>query len=165
MLKEKEKRTLLIVILGVSLVSLVATLVSGVVSGLMYLVNGEMFNDYATDHIRLMYGLFLLVGMGLGVAYLTFYLVKKNYRNKIALIFLIAQAVYFVITSIVLYLWLAIAQNWYIESVDFAYLGNYIAALLSALISSALITCASHFLHKSNQQEEQSATNETVEKP
>ena len=122
-----------------------------------------MFNHYETAHVELVYGLFLLVGMGLGVAYFVIYLIKKDYRNKIALVLLIVQAVYFVITSLVLYLWPASVQNWYIEALDFAHLESYVAAMLSALISSALITLASHFLHKSNQHEEQPETTETVD--
>ena len=164
MLKEQEKRTLLIVILGVSLVSLVAALVSGVVSGLMYVVNGGFLRYTSTDYLEIGYGVIMFVGMGLGIAYLTTYLIKKDYKNKIVFGLLITIAVYFVLSTTGLYLWFAIDQKWDLEMVDFSYFENYIAAMLTVLISSVLVTLASHFLHKSNQKEKQIPTSDELNK-
>lgn len=162
MLKEKEKRTLLIVILGVSLVSLLAALISGLISGFMYFVNGELLAYTRTDHVEIIFGLFLFTGMGLGTAYLILYLIKKNYRNLVVFILLIAQVGYFVLTTLILYLWIVIDQGGDLYRTDFSYVESYIASMLTVLIPSALIWVSSLFLHKSNQKEEQAATETEV---
>lgn len=163
MLKEKEKRTLLIVILGVALVSLIVALISGVISGLLYFVNGEMLDYTSTEHLEIIFGLFLLAGMSLGVTHLAFYLKKRNYLNIVVLSLSIAQIVYFLITTLVLYIWMGADNEWDFYPTDFSMFETYVAAMLSILIPSILIMIASHFLHKSNQKEAQLATAETGE--
>ena len=160
MLKEKEKRILLIVILGISLVSLVAALISGVVSGFMSMLNGITMDD---TYLGVIGGLLTFVGTGLGVAYFVLYLIKKNYRNKAVIVLLFAQVGYFIFTLFSVYIGIAVDQGEYFWIGSYTDLATFIALMLSIIVPSALIWLVSHFLHKSNQKEETATVEANVE--
>lgn len=151
----KEKKIVLSVILGVSLVALIVALVAGIADSLSLLIDAENVNGvyYSEGYNYLVGGLeFGLIA--LGISFVAVFCCAKNKRNKIGIILASVLAGYFVITAIVLRVVLVVFSSWYIKATDYTLFMSYISSAITITVSAVLVCISFLLLVKAGKAEE-----------
>ena len=156
----KEKKTVLSVILGVSLVTLIIALVAGFTDSLSLLIDGENVDGvyYSEGYNYLVGGLeFGLIA--LGISFAAVFCRAKNKRNKVGIILASVLAGYFLITAIVLR---ALLSPWSIRATDYTLFMSYISSAITITVSAALACISFLLLTKTKEAEEIKQTEQEV---
>ena len=135
MLKTKDKRLICLIILGISIVSLLTTLVSGFTAQIIDLCE-RIESGYSIRCIFIS-----LAHIAFGTAFLCVFFFNKKHQNLVNLIMTCINVLVLIVFSVVL----SVALYYSYQT-----LSSYITIALSIVISAAFMTVSKWFLTKFN---------------
>ena len=146
----KEKKTVLSVIIGITIVSLFTAIVAGVADGLSVLIDGDdIYQLGAHYHYEIGIGVLELVTVAFGVAFLSVFLFAKGKNRRNGMIVLISvMSLYSVITLIIMKIIIPRFNDGVMYNTDYAMFSGYMSMLLTFVVSSVLACVSSILLDK-----------------
>lgn len=149
-----EKKTVLAVILGVSIVSLVSALVACLITGVtmldyekMYNVNAEIA-DYSYTA-----GVLLITALAIGIVFIALFVGIKKHRILVSIISASVVVLYFIITAIILKRTLHIYGYRVISgynSTEYTMFTTYLTSVATLAVSVLLVTVSWILLDRSS---------------
>ena len=159
----KEKKTVLSVILGVSLVILIVSLVTGLADSLSLMIDSGKINgvSYHKNYNYLVGGL-EFGAVALGIAFVVTFICAKRKRDFIGLILAALLVAYLVITAIVLRVKVPTYNNELITS-DYTLFAAYLSAVVPLAVLTTLTYLSSLFLSREAKKSEPAEQKEASE--
>lgn len=150
----KEKKMVLTVILGVSLVALITTLVSTFIEGLSLLTDLQNIYDLGYNK-KLMntLGGMEIGAVALGIAFVAVFLFNRKKRSLVNLILTILVVLYFVATTIAAKAVLPRYKDYILSATHYSYFVTYLSAMIAITIPAVLVFVSSLILEKNKSEE------------
>ena len=151
----KEKKIVLSVILGVSLVALITALIAAFADSLSLLLDAKIINNttYRDEYVDIIGGM-EMGAVALGIAFVAVFLCNRKKRNLANFILALLVVLYFVASTVAAREVVPIANKVLISAGNYPLFAAYLNTMITVAVPAVLVFISSLLLGKAKKTEE-----------